>query len=130
MKRILFILASFTLIFTTIFAGCKKNGYKTIELNEVTHSVFYTPLYLAIENGYFEEENIKIPKLEEKDIPVIYRVLPKDLASEVFAYMESETQELLIKSFSDTELKQVISDLWLDDTVDITNVLTDGLAEE
>lgn len=58
-------------------------------------------------------------ELEEKDIPVIYRVLPKDLASEVFAYMETETQELLIKSFSDTELKQVISDLWLDDTVDI-----------
>lgn len=58
-------------------------------------------------------------ELEEKDIPVIYRVLPKDLASEVFAYMESETQELLIRSFSDTELKQVISDLWLDDTVDI-----------
>ena len=58
-------------------------------------------------------------ELEEKDIPVIYRVLPKDLASEVFAYMESETQELLIRSFSDTELKQVINDLWLDDTVDI-----------
>lgn len=43
------------------FSGCKNNnGLKTIELNEVTHSVFYAPLYLAIENGYFEEEGIKI----------------------------------------------------------------------
>ena len=33
-------------------------------------------------------------ELEEKDIPVIYRVLPKDLASEVFAYMESENRFL------------------------------------
>lgn len=36
------------------------NGVKKIRLNEVTHSVFYTPLYLAIENGYFEEEGIQI----------------------------------------------------------------------
>lgn len=36
------------------------DGLKTINLNEVTHSVFYAPLYLAIENGYFEEEGLKI----------------------------------------------------------------------
>ena len=42
-------------------AGCNKSdNVKTIELNEVTHSVFYAPLYIAIENGYFEEEKIKI----------------------------------------------------------------------
>ena len=43
------------------FTGCKNNkdGLKTIEINEVTHSVFYAPLYVAIENGYFEEQNIE-----------------------------------------------------------------------
>lgn len=55
----------FTLIITmillvTCFVGCKKDERVEIELNEVTHSVFYAPLYLAIENGYFEEENITI----------------------------------------------------------------------
>lgn len=41
--------------------ACKSaEDYKVIELNEVTHSVFYAPLYVAIENGYFEEEKIKI----------------------------------------------------------------------
>ena len=43
------------------FSGCKNDSkLKTIELNEVTHSVFYAPLYLAIENGYFEEEGLKV----------------------------------------------------------------------
>ncbi len=43
------------------FGACKKaETLKKIELNEVTHSVFYAPLYLAIENGYFEEEGLEI----------------------------------------------------------------------
>ncbi len=60
-----------------------------------------------------------ISELKEKEVPLVYRILPKELASDVFAYMESETQELLIRSFSDVELKEVINDLWLDDTVDM-----------
>ncbi len=60
MKKILSVLL--TLVFILVpFTGCKDNdGLKTIKLNEVTHSVFYAPLYLAIENGYFEEEGLKI----------------------------------------------------------------------
>ena len=40
------------------FAGCKKSS--VIRLNEVTHSIFYAPLYLAINLGYMEEEDIEI----------------------------------------------------------------------
>ena len=42
--------------------SCKKDddGMKTLKINEVTHSVFYAPLYLADSLGYFAEENIKI----------------------------------------------------------------------
>ena len=40
------------------FVGCKDKG--TIRLNEVTHSVFYAPLYVAINNGYFEDYGIKL----------------------------------------------------------------------
>lgn len=61
MLKKIFIL-TLTAIFVTLpFYGCKKNDeLKTVELNEVTHSVFYTPLYVAMENGYFEEEGLKI----------------------------------------------------------------------
>lgn len=61
MLKKIFIL-TLTAIFATLpFYGCKKNDeLKTVELNEVTHSVFYTPLYVAMENGYFEEEGLKI----------------------------------------------------------------------
>lgn len=37
-----------------------ESGIATIRLNEVTRSVFYSPQYIAISNGYFEEENLDI----------------------------------------------------------------------
>lgn len=58
-------------------------------------------------------------RLEEKNIPIVFRILPKDLAGEAFAYMEPEAQELLIKSFNDNELRQIINDMYLDDVVDV-----------
>lgn len=60
-----------------------------------------------------------IGELRDREVPLIFRILPKDLAGETFSYMESDTQELLIKSFSDVELSEIINDLWPDDTVDI-----------
>lgn len=52
-------------------------------------------------------------------LPLLYRLLPKELAAEVFVEMEPEEQELLIKSFSDTELREVLEELYVDDTVDL-----------
>lgn len=61
MKRIFtVILATLILLLPMTACGKRNDGLKTIELNEVTHSVFYAPLYVAIENGYFEEEGLKI----------------------------------------------------------------------
>lgn len=60
MKKFLTLILSLILMIVP-FSGCKNSEQlKTIELNEVTHSVFYAPLYLAIENGYFEQEGLKI----------------------------------------------------------------------
>ena len=60
-----------------------------------------------------------LDELPEDRLPLLYRLLPKELAAEVFVEMEAEEQELLIKSFSDTELKEVLDELYVDDTVDI-----------
>ena len=58
-------------------------------------------------------------KLSEKNILVLYRLLPKDLAADTFVEMDKEQQRTLIESFSDSELKEVINDLYIDDVVGI-----------
>ncbi len=57
--------------------------------------------------------------LDEKEIIVFFRLLPKELASDVFIEFDTDTQETLIKAFTDKELKAVIDDMFLDDTVDV-----------
>jgi magnesium transporter len=57
--------------------------------------------------------------LGEEILPLVFRLLPKELAAEVFVELDSDVQELLIRGFSNTELKEVLDELYLDDTVDI-----------
>lgn len=57
--------------------------------------------------------------LEEKQIPLMFRLLPKELAAETFVEMEPDDQELLIRGFSDNELKEVLDELYVDDAADI-----------
>ena len=57
--------------------------------------------------------------LEENQIPIMFRLLPKEQAAETFVEMEPDAQELLIRGFSDNELKEVLSELYVDDAADI-----------
>jgi magnesium transporter len=57
--------------------------------------------------------------LEPEMLPRLFRLLPKELAADTFVEMDSDSQEMLIKGFSDSELKEVIDELYIDDAVDI-----------
>ena len=57
--------------------------------------------------------------LEEKQIPLMFRLLPKEQAAETFVEMDPEEQALLIRGFSDNELKEVLDELYVDDAADI-----------
>ena len=57
--------------------------------------------------------------LEDKQIPLLFRLLPKEQAAETFVEMEPDAQELLIRGFSDNELKEVLDELYVDDAADI-----------
>ena len=57
--------------------------------------------------------------LEESRLPLLVRLLPKELAAETFVEMEPDAQELLIRGFSDSELREVLDELYVDDAVDI-----------
>ena len=57
--------------------------------------------------------------LEEQKIPLLFRLLTKELAAETFVEMEPEEQELLIRGFSDNELKEILDELYVDDAADL-----------
>ena len=57
--------------------------------------------------------------MEEDRLPLLFRLLPKELAAETFVEMEPDAQELLIRGFSDSELREVVDELYVDDAVDI-----------
>ena len=66
--------------------------------------------------------------LDEK-VPVVFRLLPKELAAEVFVELDSDDQELLICSFSNAELKEVLDELYLDDAADIVEEMPAGVVK-
>ena len=57
--------------------------------------------------------------LQDEKMPILFRILPKELAAETFVEMDDETQEFLIHGFSDSELKGVVDELFVDDAVDL-----------
>ncbi len=57
--------------------------------------------------------------LDEDRTPLLFRLLPKELAAEAFAELSPELQEHLILGFSDKELHEVVSELYVDDAADL-----------
>lgn len=64
--RFVVFLLVLTIFLTFTLSACKKDELKTIRLIEVTHSLFYTPQYVAITQGFFEEEGLKINLINGK----------------------------------------------------------------
>lgn len=58
-------------------------------------------------------------ELTPQDLSLVFRLLPKDEAAETFAEMDAESREELIRSFSDSELRDILEELYIDDTVDM-----------
>ena len=62
-----------------------------------------------------------LDKTEPEQTPLLFRLLPKDLAAASFAEMENERRETLIRSFSDAELRSVMNDMFVDDAADLVD---------
>ncbi len=59
-RKFICVLAVLTMLVTTL-TGCKSSsGLTEVTLNEVAHSIFYAPMYVAFEKGYFEDEGLKV----------------------------------------------------------------------
>lgn len=57
--------------------------------------------------------------LPDTTLPLLFRLLPKELAADTFVEMEPERQEMLITGFSDAELREVVDELYVDDAADL-----------
>lgn len=89
--------------------------------------------YAILRDELNEENPIDIATLlseiPENSLPVAFRLLAKELAAETFVEMDSESQELLIRSFSDNELRSVTEELFSDDMVDIIEEMPASLVK-
>ena len=68
-----------------------------------------------------------LSELDDKELALAFRLIPKDKAAEVFANMDGSMQSYLVEMFSEKELKELLDDLYMDDTVDMLEELPANL---
>ena len=68
--------------------------------------------------------------LDKENVVKLFRILPKEQAGEAFSYMEPYMKEKLIQDFTDTELKGIINELFMDDTVDLIEEMPSNVVKK
>ena len=89
------------------------------EISNLIQNKKINKLHELLENINSADFPSLFEELDQEKIIIIYRLLSKEKAAEVFAELDSDIQEKLINVFNDKELKMVINDLFMDDTVDL-----------
>ena len=67
--------------------------------------------------------------LSDKELALAFRLIPKDKAAEVFSNMDTSMQTYLVAMFTEKELKELLDDLYMDDTVDMLEELPANLVK-
>ncbi len=70
-----------------------------------------------------------LPEFEDKQMVLLFRLITKENAAAVFTYLEPEQQQVLLEAFTDTELKFIMDDMFIDDTVDIIEEMPANVVE-
>ena len=68
-------------------------------------------------------------ELDREKLLLVFRVLPKDVSAEVFSYMDPDQQQMLIESIGDAEIRALLDEMFLDDTVDFLEELPAGVVK-
>lgn len=89
--------------------------------------------FKAIKDIFSEMQPFDIAALFE-DVPeeyiiLLFRIIPKDIAAEAFVEMDTEQQEMIIHNFSDSELQEIVNELYIDDIVDIIEEMPANLVK-
>ena len=70
-----------------------------------------------------------LPEFEDRQLVLLFRLIPKENAANVFTYIEPEHQQILLEAFTDTELQNIMDDMFIDDTVDIIEEMPANVVE-
>ena len=93
------------------------------ELVEEIEYLLQTKSYAALRETFLAMEPADIAllleEMGEETMPLLYRLLPKEPAAEVFVELDTDSQEMLITGFSNSELTEVLEEMYLDDVADI-----------
>lgn len=89
------------------------------KLQELLENRRFAELHKLLESMNSADLPSILEELDEEQIVIVYRLLSKDMAAEVFVELDPDMQEDLINSLTDKELKSVINDIFMDDTVDL-----------
>ncbi len=97
----------------------KKQEILSEMLANLIENKKYTSARDVMETMHAADIAAVLEECKNEQMPLIFRLLPKELAAETFAQIEEDRQALLIQSFSDSELKAVVDELYVDDAVDL-----------
>ena len=89
------------------------------ELVELLDKKQYTKLRQHLSEINDADIAIMLERLPEESLLKVFRILPKDLAADVFSYLEVDNQQLIITTLSDREASNIIDNLMADDAVDL-----------
>lgn len=92
-------------------------------LEQLLETRQYKQLRDELETMYPVDIASMLEELEEKQMVLVFRLLGKEDAAETFTYMNSDTRELLINGLTDSQLAEVMEEMYLDDTVDVLEEL-------
>lgn len=101
-------------LFETVIVLLEKNDYQTLRT-------------LLAETEPFDLATM-CEELSEKTLPLVFRLMPKDIAAECFSNMSADVQESLLRRLTDAELREMLDELFIDDTVDIIEEMPANVA--
>ncbi len=90
-----------------------------LEVRELLETKQYTVLRQYVSQLNDADIAVCMESMEEEDMLKVFRLLPKDLAADVFSYLEIENQQMIITSLSDKEAGTIIDNLMADDATDL-----------
>lgn len=98
-------------------------------INELIEQKKFNELKKTLLEMNSADISLLLDELEDKKAVKLFRILPKEKAGETFSFMEKDMREKLIQEFTERELKDILDELYMDDTVDLieempSNVVT------